>query len=217
MYNTDRPNRDDLPSTRQLLKSTASAAAIAAVLLVTCILPAEYGIDPTGIGQMLGLKSMGEIKQQLHAEAAADALPAVETTMVDSTSVPSITTADSTATTDNTANTNDGALQSHQMTVTLQPNQAAEIKLSMSKGTQVDYQWTTQGGGVNFDTHGDMLNAPKDFYHGYGKGVNQTEDAGQLTAAFDGKHGWFWRNRGKQAVTVTLTTRGAYDEIKRVF
>jgi len=217
VYNTDRPDRDDLPSTRQLLKSTASAAAIAAVLLVTCILPAEYGIDPTGIGQMLGLKSMGEIKQQLHAEAAADALPAVETTMVDSTSVPSITTADSTATTDNTANTNEGTLQSHQMTVTLQPNQAAEIKLSMSKGTQVDYQWTTQGGGVNFDTHGDMLNAPKDFYHGYGKGVNQTEDAGQLTAAFDGKHGWFWRNRGKQAVTVTLTTRGAYDEIKRVF
>ena len=82
MYNTDRPNRDDLPSTRQLLKSTASAAAIAAVLLVTCILPAEYGIDPTGIGQMLGLKSMGEIKQQLHAEA--DAPPAIETTMVDS-------------------------------------------------------------------------------------------------------------------------------------
>lgn len=210
MYNTDRPNRDDLPSTRQLLKSTASAAAIAAVLLVTCILPAEYGIDPTGIGQMLGLKSMGEIKQQLHAEAEADALPAVETTMVDNTTVPSITT-------ENTANTNDGALQSHQMTVTLQPNQAAEIKLSMSKGTQVDYQWTTQGGGVNFDTHGDMLNAPKDFYHGYGKGVNQTEDAGQLTAAFDGKHGWFWRNRGKQAVTVTLKTSGAYNEIKRVF
>lgn len=217
MYNTDRPNREDLPSTRQLLKSTASAAAIAAVLLVTCILPAEYGIDPTGIGQMLGLKSMGEIKQQLHAEAEADALPAVETTVVDSTTAPSITTADSTATTDSAANTNESALQSHQMTVTLQPNQAAEIKLSMSKGTQVDYQWTTQGGGVNFDTHGDMLNAPKDFYHGYGKGVNQTADAGQLTAAFDGKHGWFWRNRGKQAVTVTLTTSGAYDEIKRVF
>ena len=208
MYNTDRPNRDDLPSTRQLLKSTASAAAIAAVLLVTCILPAEYGIDPTGIGQMLGLKSMGEIKQQLHAEAGAP--HAIETTIVDSTTVPSITT-------DNAASTSDAALQSHQMTVTLQPNQAAEIKLSMSKGTQVDYQWTTQGGGVNFDTHGDMLNAPKDFYHGYGKGVNQIEDAGQLTAAFDGKHGWFWRNRGKQVVTVTLTTRGAYDEIKRVF
>ena len=62
-----------------------------------------------------------------------------------------------------------------------------------------------------------MIKAPKDFYHGYGKGVNQTEDAGQLTAAFDGKHGWFWRNRGKQAVTVTLTTQGAYEKIERVF
>ena len=70
MYNTDLPNRADLPSTKQLLKSTALAAAVAATLLITCILPAEYGIDPTGIGQAIGLKKMGEIKQQLHQEAA---------------------------------------------------------------------------------------------------------------------------------------------------
>ena len=35
-------------------------------------------------------------------------------------------------------------------------------------------------------------------------------------AAFDGSHGWFWRNRGKADVTVTLRTDGDYAEIKRV-
>ena len=70
---------------------------------------------------------------------------------------------------------------------------------------------------MNFDTHGDPVNAPKDFYHGYGKGRNETQQSGTLTAAFDGKHGWFWRNRNKEAVTVTLTVEGQFSEMKRIF
>jgi hypothetical protein len=61
----------ELPSSRQLLKSTAIAGCVAAVLLVTAVLPAEHGIDPTGIGQLLGLKRMGEIKERLTHEAEA--------------------------------------------------------------------------------------------------------------------------------------------------
>lgn len=205
MYNSDLPNRADLPSSKQLLKSTAIAAAVAATLLITCILPAEYGIDPTGIGAAIGLKKMGEIKQQLHQEADAEATASATTAPLEQPTPVSAS-----------ANTSLG-VQQHEMSVTLAPNQATEIKLSMPKSTVVEYRWVTQGGGLNFDTHGDIVNAPKNFYHGYGKGVNQTEDAGQLTAAFDGKHGWFWRNRGKQAVTVTLTTQGAYEKIERVF
>lgn len=42
-------------SSKTLIKATASATAIAIVALVTLILPAEYNIDPTGIGHKLGL------------------------------------------------------------------------------------------------------------------------------------------------------------------
>ncbi len=42
------------------------------------------------------------------------------------------------------------------------------------------------------------------------------EDSGVLEAAFDGKHGWFWRNRSSKPVTVTLRTEGDYISIKRV-
>lgn len=66
------------------------------------------------------------------------------------------------------------------------------------------------------DTHGDPVNAPKGFYHGYGKGRNETAQTGTLQAAFDGKHGWFWRNRSSSEVTVTLKTRGEYGQIERV-
>jgi hypothetical protein len=43
------------PSKRRLLLSTLAALALAGVLLVTVVLPAEYDIDPLGTGAMLGL------------------------------------------------------------------------------------------------------------------------------------------------------------------
>ncbi len=102
------------------------------------------------------------------------------------------------------------------MTIQLKPGQGAEIKLTMRKDATVRYEWTVQGGSVNYDTHGDTVNAPKGFYHGYGKGRNTARDAGTLQAAFDGSHGWFWRNRSGAEVTVTLKTSGDYEQIKRV-
>jgi hypothetical protein len=42
-------------SSKTLLKASASATLVAIVALITLILPAEYNIDPTGIGHKLGL------------------------------------------------------------------------------------------------------------------------------------------------------------------
>ena len=61
------------PSAGALIRSTLLALALAGVLLVTCVLPAEYGVDPTGAGRVLGLTQMGEVKQALAEEAAANA------------------------------------------------------------------------------------------------------------------------------------------------
>lgn len=60
-----------------LIRSTLLAAGAAGAILVLFWLPAEYGIDPTGVGGLTGLTEMGEIKQQLSAEAEADAQAAV--------------------------------------------------------------------------------------------------------------------------------------------
>lgn len=232
MYNTDMPSRAELPSTGRLLRSTALAALIAGGLLVTTVLPAEYGIDPTGIGRALGLTPMGEIKVSLAAEArveeqaAADTTPTPpvtvaaavreqETLIPASAPVPVIAV-EPAATPDTPSKPEPVAGRQDTMTVTLKPGQGAEIKLAMNKDSRVRYEWTSAGGPVNFDTHGDPYNAPKNFYHGYGKGRNQPGDKGELIAAFDGKHGWFWRNRSGGDVTVTLKTEGDYAKIERV-
>lgn len=221
MYNTDLPTRAELPSTGKLLKSTGIAALIAVALLVTTVLPAEYGIDPTGIGRMLGLTRMGEIKVALAAEAAkAEVTPAAPAPSQASTSVPAVAPiaalpASPVAPAPSVAS-QAAATRQDTMSVTLKPGEAAEIKVAMRKDASVEYEWSTVGGPVNFDTHGDPVNAPKGFYHGYSKGRNETRNAGTLQAAFDGTHGWFWRNRSAANVTVTLKTSGDYQSIKRV-
>src|SRR5207253_10947413 len=43
------------PSRKRIATATVIALLIAGVLLVTAVLPAEYGIDPLGTGKALGL------------------------------------------------------------------------------------------------------------------------------------------------------------------
>ena len=206
MYNTELPNRSELPSSKQLLISTVSAMIIAAVLLVTVVLPSEYGIDPTRIGGVLGLTQMGEIKMNLAAEAKADR----EAATAQPASVPANTVPPKAS---NAASTTTAAAKTDEMTVTLKPGEAAEIKLEMTKGATVKYEWAATGGVVNHDTHGD--NAQKQFIS-YKKGTGVAADTGDLIADFDGSHGWFWRNRGQSEVTVTIKASGAYTSMKRV-
>lgn len=190
------------PSGRRLLRSTLIAAAVAAALLVTVVLPAEYGVDVTGIGRVLGLTQMGETKRQLAAEAEADA-------RADSVATAMPATAPAAAGVPAPA----PAGRADTIVVTLAPAQAAEFKLVMRKDATARFVWTTDRGVVNYDTHGD---APGIRYHPYAKGTGVRADSGSLTAAFEGQHGWFWRNRGTDTVTVTLRTHGDYSDVKRV-
>lgn len=218
MYNTDLPTRAELPSTGKLLRSTAIAMLIAGGLLVTTILPAEFGIDPIGVGRALGLTQMGEIKKSLisNANAGETAPSAGARTARAAAEAPAVVGTSTVASQPSAAAKAIAPAPQHTTTVTLKNGQAAEIKLAMRKDASVRYEWSTAGVPVNYDTHGDPVGAPKDFYHGYGKGRNKTGDSGTLQAAFDGKHGWYWRNRSGAEVTITLKTSGDYEKIERV-
>lgn len=205
MYNSNKPDASELPSTGKLLKSTGIAAVIASALLVTVVLPAEYGVDPTRVGSLLGLTEMGRIKMQLAAEAEAE-----EAGLQPAAAAPAVAAAAPTGAA--TPATTAPGVRTDETVLTLAPDQGAEIKLVMEEGARVEFTWTSSGGAVNFDTHADRPGTP---YHGYGKGSEQRVE-GELVAAFTGSHGWFWRNRTGEPVTITLQTTGAYTEVKRV-
>lgn len=206
MFNSKRPTLEELPSSAQLLKSTAIAAVSAVVILVAVVLPAEYGIDPTGAGRILGLTEMGEIKSQLADEAEADRQ--MDAASGDQSSllgeILGIFVGPASAQDSAAAEWRD------EISFTLEPGEHAEWKLAMTKGQTAFYRMTVTGGRVNFDLHG----------HGNGKNATYEQargssgSEGPLVAQFDGDHGWFWRNRDNADVTVTLQLRGEYQALK---
>lgn len=213
MFNSQMPKLEDLPTSRQLVRSTLVAAAAAGALLVTVVLPSEYGIDPTGIGRVVGLTEMGEIKMQLAEEAAADAALDAQLAATTSGPAPAPAGASTSVPADASPAFVAETTRTDEMSVSLAPGEGAEIKITAPEGASIAFDWSVAGGHVNYDTHAD---APGISYHGYAKGRASTGEEGKLVAAFDGNHGWFWRNRSGVPVTVTLRTEGDYTAIKRV-
>ncbi|WP_297614872.1 transmembrane anchor protein [uncultured Roseicyclus sp.] len=199
MYNAPQPRPEDLPSKAQLFRSSIMAAIGAVVILVTVYLPAEHAIDPTGVGRILGLTEMGEIKRELAEEAAQDAL---------------IHTDQSSSLIDGFFGLFVSAAYAQEVwidtvTFTLDPGSTAEIKLVMAAGDVAQYAWAATGGRINFDLHAHGEGQSVD----YDRGRGETAAEGSIDAPFAGEHGWFWRNRDDTAVTVTLQLRGVYAKV----
>ncbi len=238
MYNSKVPTDRELPSSRQLFKSTIYAAVTAAFLLITIVLPAEYGIDPTGAGQLTGLTEKGRIKVQLEEEAAIESkvknnvssgsetelrlkkidesLNEIVQLLKDGTAInqsrQQVVSRQKNIEKKQTAeSTNETSDWKDHISITLKPGQGVEYKLVMDKGAKAWFEWTANGSKLNFDAHG---------YGGgqsvqYKKGRGVPNDAGMFEAPFKGNHGWFWRNRTDKNVTLTLKTKGDYIKLKR--
>ncbi len=174
-------NRDidpaTLPTLGQLHRASAGAIVMGAVLAVTTILPAEWGIDPTGVGNALGLTAMGRLK-------TADAAPA--------------------------SVSEDYARRSDTVVLTLRPNEGTEVKASLRKGDTLDYSWKTSGGEpLFFDFHGVPARAASDVFTSFEKATREA-DEGTFEAPFEGTHGWYWKNKTTEPVSLTVTVDGVY-------
>jgi hypothetical protein len=181
-----------LPTLPQLGKATAVALAVAGAILVGAVLPAEYGIDPSGIGKALGLTQLNG-----GARPAAEVKPAAG--------------AAGAATVVKTAH----AFRSDEMTITLQPGEGAEIKAVIAKGEQFVFSWSSTGGPVKSDMHGEPFNAGPREFNTYWKVARQDFGRGTFTAPFDGIHGWYWRNKGSVPVTIHVLVSGFHDKLFR--
>ncbi len=210
MHNAPKPKIEDLPTKAQLRRASILAGIGAAVIAVTVYLPAEYGVDPTGIGRVIGLTEMGEIKVQLAAEAEADRLLDEQRGQDQSSSVLDsmlglfIGTAYAQEAQDNWTDT---------VTFTLEPGDTAEIKLTMAAGDVAEYAWTAEGGRGNFDLHAHSGGESID----YERGSGATDGEGSIEAPFAGDHGWFWRNRDSTPINMTINVRGDYSAVVETY
>ena len=178
------PAIGELPNKKILNRATLITAAVAAVLLVTVVLPAEYGVDRTGVGRLLGLTEMGRLKRAAAEEASA--APAVKLPPLDYQ-----------------------ASQSAELQVPLAPGEGREVKASMRSGGQMRYEWSTDNLPVHYELHGEPRGAAKGVYSSYKIAVSRGE-AGDFTAPMEGTQGWYWRNDTPMPVIVTVKATGEW-------
>jgi hypothetical protein len=202
---------NELPSTRRLLKATAAAVAVAGVILITTILPAEFGVDPTGMGRRLGLDALaGTVPAAPSPEAAPipEPEPATAPVELDAVGQP-VQPVDGSV-----VSKRAGAYHSETFSVTLAPGKGAEVKAPMKAGDGMVFRWVASGD-VAFDMHGDHAGSTNDEYTSYWIERAQREASGTFTAAFDGNHGWYWLNRGTEPVTVQVEVSGFQGKLFR--
>jgi hypothetical protein len=185
----------EVPSARSLAVATLLSAIVAGVLLVTVILPAEYGVDPIGAGRALGLyrEPAAGVDAETAAAAAHGTMPAGTATLTRSP-VP---------------------YRSDEMSLVLKPGEGGEIKAVMAAGQHFVYKWTASGGTVDVDMHGEAFNPTGEEATSYWKDEYQPGDQGIFTAPVAGRHGWFWQNLNDDPVTITVTTSGFYERLMR--
>jgi hypothetical protein len=171
-------------------KATLIALAVAAVVLITIVLPAEYGIDPTGVGGATGMLSLYEAGAGVNPTAAvitADpsgplvAVPAKYKTDV--------------------------------MAFTLAPGDWIEYKYNLATGATMIYTWSAESE-VEFDFHTEPEGKGAAGSESFEKG-EAAAGHGSYRARYNGIHGWYWRNNGRAEVTVRLTTAGFYTEARQ--
>ena len=196
MTKTVQSEQLQLPTRKNILISTALAALIAAAILVTIVLPVEYGIDLTGVGHGLGLSAIAAAKTR-PAPAAMRQLQQVS---------------QASAGTEQYAHSTDTPFRTETIEIPMQGDEELEYKFQMQKGQMLMYSWNSGATQMYYEFHAEPTEGeyPEDYYMSYQIGDGSTAGNGTLIAPFTGRHGWYFLNLTEHPVTVKFEVSGYY-------
>lgn len=164
------------------------AVLVAGLVLVSVVLPAEFGVDPLGTGTRLGLVALAETGEQVEAlNAQATTQTAGQAILV----------------------AQDRPFTSEKTEFVLPPGQGMEYKYRLEKGESLLFSWTATAP-VNYELHAEPDGAPRGYAQTYEKADQSPGKSGTVNAPFSGIHGWYWENTTGAPVTVTLTASGYF-------
>ncbi len=219
MNETDNQEPQSAPSQGNLLKGALLALVAAAVVTVLFVLPAEFGVDPTGIGAKLGLLDLAET-----AESAENSGTSGGSTIVEGTwpGIPEeFDFYEPEILGDPYSRTQAAKFRSDTITIELDVGEQTEYKAIMKQGEAFVYHWKLEKGIVYTDFHADpgenaaAAGYPDRYYIRYAESETG-EHSGSLVAPFAGNHGWYWLNIEEEPITITLEVHGYYDRIEEL-
>lgn len=200
-----------LLSKKQILTGTTIALVVGMLLLVSAVLPAEYGIDPLGTGKALGFSRLYHANETARTTkigagtTEASPLLAIKDLGSDP-EVPRPKEAQNPPPVQQYGERRDSVL------VMVAAGKGIEYKVKVLKYGTLKYDWTTDQGILYSDFHGDVkeLTPPKEeFYVSYTVAYSNNV-AGTFLAPYEGRHGWYFKNKSDRDITVTLRLSGQY-------
>ena len=197
----------------QLLKSLIIALIIGAIVLLTSVLPAEYGIDPLGTGKLFGFSKLYQGNEQIENNEIYSSLNFKKIKMEKLGSPQSVPKPSET---DNPPPEVQYSVREDTIEVIVPAKKGIEYKFKSLKYGRTKYEWSTDKGIVYIDFHGEVKqeNSSKNvFYESYTLAYSNNM-AGTLTAPFEGKHGWYFRNETNQDIVVAIRLNGQYELFK---
>jgi len=181
----------------KVLALTAGGFVVASVAMFGAILPAEFNVDPLGIGKATGLSRLWAPPEVAFDTSKAGTGPLAREYEVgfrtDTIEIP----------------LRDGDDQTR--------GNELEYKVRMKKDATLIYEWSVaeiaNPEEFYYDFHGHTVVEGQEMVVATYKQATGTNVKGALTAPFDGVHGWFLQNQSEKAVVVKIKLSGFYELI----
>ena len=182
----------------RLIALTAGGLLVATVAVFGAILPAEFNMDPLGIGKATGLNRLWA-----PPEVAFDASKAGTGPLAREYEMPFRTDTIEIPLRDGDDRTRGNEL---------------EYKVRMKKDATLIYEWSVADIAnpeeFYYDFHGHTTVEGQEMTVATYKQATGTSAQGALTAPFEGVHGWFLQNQSAKAVVVKVKLSGFYELIE---
>lgn len=195
-----------------IIKSTIIALIIGITLLITAVLPAEYGMDPTGAGKLFGFSRLYVAGEALGGDAGSSTQTVQSNPLIKLEKAGSGSDVPRPAEADNPAPMQQLAHRDDSVQVTVPAGKGIEYKINMLKHGKMKYEWATDKGIVYFDFHGEVKQAKEAkavYFESYTIAYSNNM-VGTFLSPYEGKHGWFFRNNSDKDIVVTLRLQGEY-------
>jgi hypothetical protein len=203
------------PSRRTLIKGAAWTFVAAVVVTVLFILPAEFGVDPTGLGDKIGLKAMsraGAPRINTAPRVVTGSFPDIPPEEEFDYFEPEVLG-------DPYSRNHVSVFRTDTFEIDLDVYEQVEYKAVMQQGDALVYSWKlTKGETVYTDFHADPAGDPAypELYWIRYAESEESSGAGSLVAPFAGNHGWYWLNIEEEPVKITLEVRGFYTDFGEI-
>ena len=195
------------PSPRRIAIGTAVAAIVGTVTAVFFVLPAEFGIDPTGFGQATGLTGLAGDASGMNVYLQRGLKRTNVLYPLDAAAKPDEATLRSTLA-GKVAIPADFQAQSDHWAYELLPYEGIEMKYRMAQGQPMIFAWKASAP-VQYDEHSVPDQGGNDATESFAI-TNGPAQTAVYVAPFTGIHGWFWQNQSLENVTVTIDSLGGY-------